>query len=155
MSEYSIAPRKKIIEYVEKSTFDGAVVILYDSHTGLCSNHWHFSGHPSNLGTRELSAIAQQLAAHTAEALKTDINDPSGRKVIVEKPRVIAMEKRPKEKDKNYKLLWGIGLAWNPIQERHLWLQFDWSLKQAGFTIYWGDGIGILIGPLYFCAYMG
>ena len=54
--------------------FDAVVLIMLDRKKQLLSNWWYFSGHEDYLRCKELSDIAQQMTATTAELLKSDAN---------------------------------------------------------------------------------
>ena len=54
--------------------FDSVVIIMGDRKADSLANWWYFSGHPDHWGSQELSNIAQQMTAVTAELLKSDVN---------------------------------------------------------------------------------
>ena len=146
--EYSIAPRKAVTAHLEGTDFDAAVIITYDSHTSLCGNWFHFSGHPSTWEMKELAGLAQQLAAHTAEELKKDVNNPNARQLYVERPRVVRATQA--QTNTLYLLLLGFGLGTKSSKKRW-WLRFDWSYSEMGIAVRWyGRAVLLLVGPLAF-----
>lgn len=91
MDEYWIAPRKEVKDFIDTQKFDSVALVYYDSHTSMLMNWWHFSGHPSSWGPKELAERTSEMLAAAVEGLKTDINVPSSREVVIKHPKISAL----------------------------------------------------------------
>src|SRR3990167_6802303 len=142
MSDYYSEARRAVCDFVQTVKFNGVLVIVLNSHDNTISNWWHFSGHPSTWKTEELSGLAQQMASSTAELLKIDINNPSGRYVSVKSPVIAKLINKSSEGWINL-----CGISIKLLNKKRLGLSLWFCNWQFGINVSWYSGVKVLIGP--------
>ena len=132
--------------------FDTVVVIMLDRTKSELSNWWYFAGHPDDWGSQELSSIAQQMTAFSAETMKEDVNvNQRPIRVKTKTVRTGAVEIG------RWLSLFTIGIPLSPTTDAYdrLWLTLEIYQWEFGLNMRWFQDKGywsitFLIGPISF-----